>query len=90
MKKLTIDVEPHWHEAPAWDFGVPGVALFRRPLDAKAAWNIVHLPSGLAIVEGYRTRDDALRAFLVYPPLDWTQGKDAIVKALATEEGSAE
>jgi hypothetical protein len=56
----------------AWDFGVAGLALYKRPDDNKASWNIIHLPSGLAVIVGERTRDDAMRALLRFPPIDWS------------------
>jgi hypothetical protein len=62
----------------AWDFGVEGVVLYKRPNDNKATWNVIHLASGLAIVMGEPKRDTALRAFLRFPPIDWTQDAEGV------------
>jgi len=66
----------------AWDFGVPGVVLYRRPDDNKATWNVLHLSSGLAIVTGEPKRETALRAFLRFPPIDWTQDTEGVCMQL--------
>ena len=76
MKKIRINVMGTlacWWQVPAWDFGVEGVALFKRPDDPKAAWNVIHLASGLAVFSGFAKRDEALEAFYRLPyNVDWT------------------
>lgn len=85
MKKARINVIGAlacWWQVPAWDFGVPGVAAFKRPEDPKATWNVIHLASGLAIVIGEPTRDKAIERFFRLPDVDWTLGMTEVLRDL--------
>lgn len=85
MKKTTTTLaltpEPHVEDWPAWESGVPGLVVCRRPVTWKKEsevvpgdrWQINHAPSGQVMGPSFRLRREALAFCKVLAPLcDWT------------------